>query len=88
MLNQENQRAMTYMFQKEKKNYEKWYGLSLECDSKASHRTRSEECIVVVVHSLSHVQLFAIPWTVAHQAPVYGISQAGILEWVAISYCG
>ena len=26
----------------------------------------------------------AIPWTVARQAPVHGISQARILEWVAI----
>ena len=26
------------------------------------------------------------PWTVAHQAPVYGILQARILEWVAISF--
>ena len=26
------------------------------------------------------------PWTVAHQAPVRGISQASILEWVAISF--
>ena len=35
---------------------------------------------------LSHVQLFAIPSTVACQAPlVYEISQARILEWVVIS---
>ena len=35
----------------------------------------------------SHVQLFATPWTVVHQAPfVHGIFQARILEWVAISY--
>ena len=33
---------------------------------------------------LSRVQLFATPWTVAHQAPLsMGILQAGILEWVA-----
>ena len=31
----------------------------------------------------SHVQLFATPWTVAHQA-VHGILQAKILEWVAM----
>ena len=31
------------------------------------------------------VQLFVTPWTLAHQAPLaYGISQARILEWVAI----
>ena len=33
----------------------------------------------------SHVQLFAIPWTVSHQAPLsMGILQARILEWVAV----
>ena len=35
---------------------------------------------------LRHVWFFASPWTAAHQAPVYGISQARILAWVAISY--
>ena len=34
---------------------------------------------------LSHVQLFATPWTVACQAPLsMGILQAKILEWVAM----
>ena len=34
---------------------------------------------------LSHVRLFATPWTVAHQAPLsMGILQARILEWVAM----
>ena len=33
--------------------------------------------------SLSHVQLFVTPWTVARQAPLsMGILQARILEWV------
>ena len=37
--------------------------------------------------SLSYVQLFATPWTVAHQAPLsMEICQARILEWVVISY--
>ena len=27
-------------------------------------------CVCVCVHALSHVRLFAIPWTVAHQAPL------------------
>ena len=31
-------------------------------------------------------QLFATPWTVAYQAPVHGIFQARVLEWVAISF--
>lgn len=36
--------------------------------------------------SASHVQLSVIPWAVAHQSPsACGISQARILEWVAIS---
>ena len=34
--------------------------------------------------SLSRVLLFATPWTVAYQAPLYGIFQARILEWVTI----
>ena len=34
---------------------------------------------------LSHIQLFATLWTVAHQAPLsMGILQARILEWIAI----
>ena len=34
---------------------------------------------------LSHVQLFATPWTAARQAPLStGILQARILEWVAM----
>ena len=43
---------------------------------------------LIYVCSLSHVQLFMTPWTVARQAPpgssVHGIFQARILEWVAI----
>ena len=35
--------------------------------------------------SLSHVRLFATPWTVAYQASLsMGILQARILEWVAM----
>ena len=34
---------------------------------------------------LSCVWIFAIPWTVTHQAPQSEISQARILEWVTIS---
>ena len=37
------------------------------------------------VQSLSRVQLFATPWTVAHQALLsMGSLQARILEWVAM----
>ena len=39
-----------------------------------------------LVKSLSCIWLFATPWTVAHQAPLSGILQARILEWVAISF--
>ena len=35
---------------------------------------------------LSFVWLFVAPWTITRQAPVHGISQARILEWVAISF--
>ena len=28
-------------------------------------------CVCVRAHMLSHVQLFAIPWTVAHQVPLF-----------------
>ena len=39
------------------------------------------------VKVLSRVQLFATPWTVAHQAPPsIGIVQARVLEWVAIAF--
>ena len=45
-------------------------------------------CLVKMhVCVLSHVQLFATPWTVAHQAPLsMGFFQARILEWIGISY--
>ena len=37
--------------------------------------------------SLSHVWLFATPWTVAYQAPLsMGFLQARVLEWGAISF--
>ena len=40
---------------------------------------------VAHVLMLSHVRLFATPWTVALQAPLFmGILQARILEWVAM----
>ena len=35
---------------------------------------------------LSCVWLFVAPWNVTHQGLVHGISQARILEWVAISF--
>ena len=42
---------------------------------------------VLVFVAQSHLTLFVTPWTVAHQAPfVPSISQARILEWVAIFF--
>ena len=38
-----------------------------------------------IVQLLSHIQLFAIQWTVAYQAPLsMGILQTRIVEWVAM----
>ena len=43
----------------------------------------------VIQVSLSHVRLFATPWTVACQAPLsMGILQTRILEWVAMPSSG
>ena len=40
-----------------------------------------------VLSRFSCVQLFATPWTVAHQAPLFmGILQARTLKWVAIPF--
>ena len=44
-------------------------------------------CLCMCVGGLGYVLLFVTPCTIACQAPsVHGIFQAGILEWVAISY--
>ena len=41
---------------------------------------------------LSHVRLFATPWTAAYQGSMHGIFQARVLEWGAnafsLSYLG
>ena len=40
--------------------------------------------MILCAYSLSHVRLFATPWTVAHHAALSMlILQARILEWVA-----
>ena len=36
--------------------------------------------------SLSHIRLFATPWTSLPGSSVHGILQARVLEWVAISF--
>ena len=44
-------------------------------------------CACLRAQSLSHVQLFATPWTAARQAPLsMGILQARMLEWVAVPF--
>ena len=46
-------------------------------------------CVRVHANSFSRVQLFATPWTVAHQAPLSMlVLQARILEWVAMTSKG
>ena len=47
-----------------------------------SHVVSEHACVL----SQSAVSDFVTPWTVACQTPLRGIFQAGILEWVAISY--
>ena len=45
-------------------------------------KTKSQVLHVLV---LRRVRLFATPWTIAHQAPLFmGILQARILEWMAM----
>ena len=50
--------------------------------------TRSALEPTCLLSHFSHVQLFVIIWTVAHQAPLsVEILQARILEWVAMPFC-
>ena len=43
--------------------------------------------LLLLLSHFSCVQLFATPWTIAHQAPLsMEISQARILQWVAIPF--
>ena len=39
---------------------------------------------VVIVHSLSHIQLFATPWTVAHQASLSFTISRSLLKFMSI----
>ena len=59
------------------------WGLRVRCNL-----VNAAYCTVLCAKSLSRVQLFVTPWTVARQAPssVPGTLQARILEWVAIPY--
>ena len=53
----------------------------------AQYEDKSETNLDFVVHSVSHAQLFCDPM---HCSPpgssVHGVSQARVLEWVAISF--
>ena len=42
--------------------------------------------MLLLLSQVSCVQLYATPQMAAHQAPIPGILQARILEWVAISF--
>ena len=44
--------------------------------------------VCVSVQALTHVQLFATPWTVAHKVPLsMGFPRQEYYKWVAISFC-
>ena len=53
---------------------------TLGCHSPLPHANSCSPGVWVQCWSLSHVWLFATPWTIAHQAPL------SILEWAAVSY--
>ena len=70
------------------------HGFSLQVWGPEQRKTRERvvrqgspgPCACMLSH-FSHIQLFVIPWTVAHQAPLsMGILQARILEWVAMPF--
>ena len=52
----------------------------------ANHFIHNLILIALKVKSLSHVRLFATPWTSLSGFSVHGIFQARVLEWVAISF--
>ena len=58
--------------------------LGLSLHGAVSLSSRELFVVVVVVQSLSHVQLFVTPWTVTHQAPLsFTISQS-LLKFISI----
>ena len=61
--------------------------LSLPVTENCNSAGRKMYFVAVVVYSLSHVRLFCDPVVCSPPgSSVHGISQAGILEWVAISF--
>ena len=60
-----------------------------ELDTTKCLSTQHSISLYIFVHakSLSHVQLFATPWTIAHQPLLsMGILQARTLEWVVVPF--
>ena len=70
------------------KNYPENQVVTMKQVGKHRLKTRKVSFMKVKVKSLSRVRLFATPWTVAYQAPLFmGFPfQARILEWIAISF--
>ena len=67
----------------------RWMKLEPIIPSEVSQKEKHQYSMKVKVKLLSRVRLFAIPWTVAYQAPPsMGFFQARILEWGAIAFSG
>ena len=61
--------------------------LEIKCETFQISTSRGFVCVCMYPQLLSRARLFAILWTVAHQASLsMGILQARILEWVAMSF--
>ena len=59
--------------------------MSLKARSRNQPKRLVAAWVLCCAYSLSRVQLFVTPWTIAHQAPLsMGILQARVLEWVAM----
>ena len=58
-----------------------WFAIP---SSGGRHEPLRKSQLSMKVKSLSRVRLFAVPWTLGFS--VYGIFQARVLEWVAISF--
>ena len=63
------------------------YSNNVGWDNNGLNQELVMEVVESVSHSLSHVQLFLTPWTVAHQAPLsMRFPRQEKKEWVAISF--
>ena len=56
----------------------------MEKQNMIPHSCKAVEDLFFSVKSLSHVQLFATPWTAAHQAPWSSTSSQSLLTFKAI----